>query len=1597
MKKILLQITCLSLLLVSLTGTIVAQSTPFITVWDSNQPSSRTNNSNTTIALNFIGDNYTIEWQGIDDPSQSGTVTVTSSTQTNPYILTVPVAGKYRIKAYSLKALFSGDYVQVNNIPTITTHDPQKLITVESWGNTVWVRLNSAFQGAENMNVTATDIPVLTSVSDMGNMFRGCKNLVYNNTINNWNVSTITNFAGMFIEATKFNQPLNSWTVTSAINMSFMFKGATSFNQPLNNWNVATVTNMRDMFYDASVFNQPLNSWNTSKVENMAGMFCGAVRFNSTINDWDVSKVTNMSAMFQGAATFNQPLDKWVTSSVMNTSAMFRNAVKFNQPLATFITVNDTTMDAMFLGAAAFNQPIGNWQTGNVINMRNVFSAAGSFNQDISSWNTSKVKTMSGMFSSAIVFNQPIGGWNTENVENMYSMFNNAIAFNQDISTWNTGKVKDMSYMFNKTKVFNQNISGWNTENVENMSYMFNSAAMFNQPIGQWNTGKVKDMSNMFSSTARFNSPIGSWNTASVTNMKSMFNGAQVFNQDISGWNTSEVTDMSEMFSGATFFNQNIGNWDVAKVKNMTRMFYNTKRFNQNLGNWKLQSLTTAKEMFFATAMNCVNYSASIVGWAKHANIASNVELGAAALVYNRNGLAAHNYLTQVKGWTITGDPVYQRECAAGETAGDFISVWNSQTTSERHNNTTQDIAIHALGTNYSLEWIRLDPNDFSETSDRGIITNVSGSIGNPYIIKNLPAVGQYRIRLFPGIGTLDGFYLDDQTGTYDYNRLIKIEQWGTNVWTKLSRAFYKTRKMEVVATDKPNLSGVEDLSFMFAQCDIMQYSDVIGTWDVSNIKVMASMFEGTKVFNRSLNSWNVSNVTDMNAMFRGALEYNQPFDRWDVSKVTNMNAMFKTAIKFNQNLGSWDLRSIVDAQFMLDNDLETNGMDCLNYSATINGWAANPNTPDNIVCGALRRVYNRKAKAAHVKLDDDKNWSFITDTYEANCGGLSFVWIGTVSENMGDPNNWDDKAAPEEGGNVEFATTDNHTGEALRDMRVDGPNRIIGNLINNSSKKTIIDTDISLTVQGTVTGSETMDKAYKIEIRSAENKPNGTLILAGQAPAVPVYGTVQMYSRAKKGASQTWVDNIEGSPTHGKEFTTSYQWQHFGIPVESVTANDFLYKAYARRYDETYNGDNTKFFQKWRSVTTYETMTAFTGYEITQETPATYVAQGKLNFGDKNLVLTRRAPAVTGASNPDQKINHWGLGQNIFGNSYTASIQIDKIVFPTEVEKTVYIYNTGSFAEWANNSTTSDATDIPGAYLAIPQNVAPAIFFNRIPSMQGFMLKFTEAATIYGGTDAVVTLKYNNGGVERNGRPQKSPVASEYAEESNDTVEANNEIGYMRVGLQGETSADIMWIIEMPNTTDGFDNGYDGYKMMSMTSSATIFTDSKDGQLQVSTSHSVLNKPFSFRSNSAGEYKLTLVKSNLGHYNNLHLVDMVADKYVSLNNDSTVYVFTSDNVDKIEKRFMIVNESPTTGVDITDNPYLESLDAYMSDNHTLVVNNMTTLTGTVSILDVSGRTVLSRDMHQGFSQIPVSLTSGVYMISLQTAKNTKMVKVIIK
>lgn len=85
-----------------------------------------------------------------------------------------------------------------------------------------------------------------------------------------------------------------------------MFYDACRFNQPLNNWDVSNVTDMQSMFYDAHNFNQPLDKWDVSNVKDMSCLFRHAYKYNHSLKNWNIVMGTYIDAMFDGSPYLQQ-------------------------------------------------------------------------------------------------------------------------------------------------------------------------------------------------------------------------------------------------------------------------------------------------------------------------------------------------------------------------------------------------------------------------------------------------------------------------------------------------------------------------------------------------------------------------------------------------------------------------------------------------------------------------------------------------------------------------------------------------------------------------------------------------------------------------------------------------------------------------------------------------------------------------------------------------------------------------------------------------------------------------------------------------------------------------------------------------------------------------------------------------------------------------------------------------------------------------------------------------------------------------------------------------------------------------------------------
>ena len=146
----------------------------------------------------------------------------------------------------------------------------------------------------------------------------------------------------------------------------------------------------------------------------------------------------------------------------------------------------------------------------------------------------------------------------------------------------------------------------------------------------------------------------------------------------------------------------------------------------------------------------------------------------------------------------------------------------------------------------------------------------------------------------------------------------MEIVQWGTGKWQSMKNPFHSISYLKVTASDNPDLSEVEDMSYMFYTAQVLTFTHSINDWNVSNVNNMSHLFSGAEKFNQDIGDWDVSNVTDMSAMFLNAKEFNQDIGDWDVSKVNDMSSMFGHAHRisisnYDNMLTSW---SYLNLQF---------------------------------------------------------------------------------------------------------------------------------------------------------------------------------------------------------------------------------------------------------------------------------------------------------------------------------------------------------------------------------------------------------------------------------------------------------------------------------------------------------------------------------------------------------------------------------------------------------------------------------------------------------------------------------------------------------
>lgn len=254
----------------------------FVSTWDtSNTGVSATNQIMIPHGTHLV--DYLVDWGDGTGIEKVTGVTAVTHTYASSGTYTVRMRGELGIR-------FSNGLEELSDAP--------KLLTIEQWGGVKWLSLESAFHGCENLDVLAADVPNLTAVNNLSNMFADCKSLVGSESFNQWNLSNIARTDRMFYGAERFNQDIGAWNVSNLESTAGMFRNASSFNQNIGSWKLERIKSLGFMFHSATAFNQDLSNWDISKVYDLDYMFYNATSFDQDLGTWNISNLGAAEEMF---------------------------------------------------------------------------------------------------------------------------------------------------------------------------------------------------------------------------------------------------------------------------------------------------------------------------------------------------------------------------------------------------------------------------------------------------------------------------------------------------------------------------------------------------------------------------------------------------------------------------------------------------------------------------------------------------------------------------------------------------------------------------------------------------------------------------------------------------------------------------------------------------------------------------------------------------------------------------------------------------------------------------------------------------------------------------------------------------------------------------------------------------------------------------------------------------------------------------------------------------------------------------------------------------------------------------------------------------
>lgn len=914
----------------------------FITVWKTDNTGDSEDNQITIPTASGETYNYTVQWG--DGNSDEGVTADITHTYDSPGIYQVSISG---------------------NFPRIffdNSGDREKILQIKQWGDIQWTSMEGAFDGCRNIDMKSTDLPNLSNVISLERMFQYCYDFKGNESIAEWNTTSITNMSSVFRGVNNFDFDLSDWVVAQVINMSGLFAN-TNFNQDISNWNVSNVEDMSEMFYSAYNFNQDISQWNTSNVKHMQRMFYYANNFNQSIGNWDVTAIENMSYMFGNTRSFNQDLSNWNLGNVTNLEGMFYDTQAFNQDLSAWNVSQVTTMKAMFSQAESFDQNLGNWDISNVLEMSFMFTdvvlSQENYDNTLMGWFANGTPQQNVIFDGGssryclgVDARQSLisdYGWVITDKGEKCPIATDAIWLEAECATvganWSLIASADASEGQYLLAPQGNNATMPPTDENAIVAFNFDAEAGAYKVYVRVNTPSQEDDSFWVRANG------GEWQLWDLIPGNTDFSWHQIHDGEQNTVFTSfELVDGPNTLE----FGHREDGAGIDKV-----FVTNTNEVPEGFGTL---SSNCPQNAFVTTWQTDIEnqWDSSITIPTQSGGYNYTIDWGDGNSETNVSGDITHYYDTPGT-YTVS-------------ITGDFPRI---------HFNYGQDrskiISIDQWG---DMEWLSMEDAfqgcinlqlNATDTPDLSLVTSLYGMFSNCEILLGNESFNSWDVS---GIDDFNYMFRNAKLFNSDLSNWDVSNGLGLNGMFSWAETFNQN-------IGSWNLESAENIYGMFENAK--SFNGEIGAWQFPKVNNLGSMFRNASSFDQDISSWDVSGIEYMWGVFQGATVFNQDISSWDVTNVWSMERMFSDATAFNQDLGDWNISRANNLSEMFKGVT----LSLENYDSLLTKWSALPNLNYGVTFDGGNSQYCLGTDARQI-LVNNKGWT-ITDGGE-NCTSIRLV-----------------------------------------------------------------------------------------------------------------------------------------------------------------------------------------------------------------------------------------------------------------------------------------------------------------------------------------------------------------------------------------------------------------------------------------------------------------------------------------------------------------------------------------------------------------------------------------------------------------------------